>query len=365
MKNLSVLIKPVSSACNMRCKYCFYADVAAHREHASMGIMSDTTLDNLVRKAFASGADNITFAFQGGEPTLAGTEFFSKLISLQKKYNSRGAKVNNSIQTNGYNISDELLDLFARENFLVGISFDGTPEIHDLMRIDAAGGGTSSAVESTIKRMQERNIAFNILCVVNSNVARNSEKCFNYLKKYGYIQFIACIDGFDSPTAEYALNAEDYSSFLKKIFDLYYKEYKQGKYISIRNFDNYLGIIAGYQPENCAMCGRCALYYVIEADGSVYPCDFYVLDEWKMGNINDASFLKLSKSTVAAQFAAASLNISHECRDCKWYGLCRGGCRRDREPVTNCIPSLNKWCKCYKELFEYAYPRMMEMVKQK
>ena len=364
MHSITAMIKPVSSACNMRCRYCFYADVASRREHASMGKMSDETLENLVRKALRYADTSATFAFQGGEPTLAGVDFFRKLIEYQKQYNSHGVMIQNAIQTNACSLDNELLDFLAQEHFLVGVSFDGTPEIHDKMRLGASGEPTSAAVENTIKKLQERKIDFNILCVVNKYVAQHPVECFHYLKRYRFIQYIACLDNFDSSPSEHSLTVEDYTAFLKKTFNLYYEEYKKGKFVSIRNFDNYLGILAGYEPENCAMCGRCAQYFLVEADGGVYPCDFYVLDRWYMGNINDSSFFKLRQSPVAAEFAKASLQTDPSCRDCKWYVLCRGGCRRDREPVVNNVPALNKWCSCYKELFDYAFPRMQEMAKK-
>lgn len=361
MPPLSLMIKPASSACNMACRYCFYADVANNRSQKSMGIMSYETLENTVRRAFAYADGSVSIAFQGGEPTLAGAAFFQKLVELEKKYNARGIRVMNSVQTNGYEISDELIALFARERFLVGVSYDGTAETHDRMRVDRAGQATSQRIEQTIRRLGEAGVAFNILCVVNEYVAAQAERVFRNLERYKFIQYIPCISPFDGSMPEFSLKAESYTEFLKKSFDLYYESFRKGSRVSIRNFDNYLSILLGMPPENCGMSGRCAQYYLIEADGGVYPCDFYVLDEWKMGNINDSAFFKLAKSPVAAKFREDSLHISQECRQCEWYGLCRGGCRRDREPFENGLPVLNKWCECYKALFAYAYPRMREM----
>ena len=364
MPPLTIMIKPVSSACNMRCQYCFYADVSHNREQASMGRMTDATLENLVRRAFRYADAQVTFAFQGGEPTLAGVAFYEKLIAYQKQYNIRGVAVQNSIQTNGYHLDDALLNLLAKEKFLVGVSFDGTPPLHDQLRIDAAGQGTSSAVEQTIRRLEAAGVDFNILCVVNRYVSQHPKEVFQYLQKYGYLQYIACLDPFDGSTFPHSLTVADYTTFLKESFDIYYQSFKKAKFVSIRNFDNYVGISMGRQPENCAMCGRCAQYYLVEADGSVYPCDFYVLDQWRMGNINEDSFFKLEKSPVAAGFRRASLHMSEPCKTCQWYSLCRGGCRRDREPFMDGKPGLNKWCSCYQELFAYSYPRMVEMAKQ-
>lgn len=120
----------------------------------------------------------------------------------------------------------------------------------------------------------------------------------------------------------------------------------------------------GAQPENCAMCGQCACYYLIEADGNVYPCDFYALDAYNMGNIRHDSFFKLEKSPVGEAFRETSRHVSKECQRCPWYALCRGGCRRDREPLTNGRPQLNRWCPSYRHLFEQCFPQMQIMARK-
>lgn len=363
MPPLSIMIKPVSSACNMRCRYCFYADVAHNRECADMGRMSDATLDNVVRRALAYAEGQATFSFQGGEPTLAGYEFFEKLVALERKYNTKGVHVHNAVQTNGYRIDDRLLDLFARERFLVGVSYDGTPRLHDKYRLDAAGKGTSAQVRNTVKNLKSRGIDFNILCVVNADVAAHWKECFEVLSRFEYIQYISCLDGLNGEKSTYSLTPELYTDFLKGSFDLYYRAFMAGKPVSIRNFDNYISILLGYPPENCGMCGRCGLYYLIEADGSVYPCDFYVLDEWRMGNINTQSFFQLAKTPVGARFISASLQVPAQCRMCQWYPLCRNGCRRERDAVDENGVALNKWCASYRAFFEYSADRMTKMAR--
>lgn len=364
MPGITMMIKPVSSACNMRCRYCFYTDVAQNRQYASMGTMTFETAENIVRRAFRYADGPVTFAFQGGEPTLAGVAFYEHFVSLEKQYNTRHLPVQNALQTNGYDIPDELIALFAREHFLVGVSLDGSAQIHDKLRIDASGNGTFQRVQDSVSRLQAAGVAFNILCVVNEYVANRPDETFSALRQYRYIQYISCLDPFDGTQAPHSLTVDSYTRFLKESFDLYYHAWKNNTPVSIRNFDNYLSILLGGQPENCGMCGRCAQYYLIEADGSVYPCDFYVLDQWKMGNINRDSFFRLEKSPVSARFRDDSLHRDPKCIKCKWYPLCRGGCRRDREPFENENPVLNRWCDSYTALFEYAYPRMCEMAQE-
>lgn len=348
----------------MRCKYCFYADIADNRAVRSYGIMSEQTLESLVRKAFDYASGSVTFAFQGGEPTLAGLDFYRKLIEFEKRYNINGIRIQNAIQTNGYIINEEWARFLAENGFLVGISLDGTREVHDSLRVDRDGKGTFSAAVRAIRLFEKHGVEFNILCVVNNFVARSPKKIYDALKKYAYLQFIPCLDSFDGDKRIFSLTEERYTAFLQTTFKEYYKDFCAGKPTSVRNFDNYIGILLGMPPENCAMAGICTCYTVVEGDGSVFPCDFYVLDAWRLGNINDSSFEELITSPVAGRFVDISTNRSEECSDCRWYPLCRGGCRREREPIVNGSPSLNRFCNCYKSFFEACYPAMEDMARR-
>jgi uncharacterized protein len=323
--------------------------------------MSEETLENLIKKAFDYASGSATFAFQGGEPTLAGLNFYRKLLEFQKKYNVKNIPVQNAIQTNGYTIDEDWARFLAENKFLVGLSLDGTRDIHDSLRVDAAGKGTFSRVEKTARLFQKHGVEFNILCVVNNFIARSPKKVYDSLKKYGFIQFIPCLDSFDGEKKVFSLTPERYTEFLKVTFNEYYKDFCAGKPTSVRNFDNYIGMLLGRPPENCAMAGVCTCYTVIEGDGSVFPCDFYVLDEWKLGNINESSFEELICGDMAKKFVGVSTYRNEECKECYWYPLCRGGCRREREPIIDGTPSLNRFCECYKKFFDTCYPKMEEI----
>lgn len=196
-----------------------------------------------------------------------------------------------------------------------------------------------------------------VLCVVNEYVARRPREVFQALAPCRNLQFIACLDDFDGEKTDYSLTEESYLRFLRTTFDLYYEAFCAGRPVSIRNFDNYLGILLGIPPESCAMNGQCGQYFLIEADGSVYPCDFYVLDVWRMGNIRDTSFSRLSRSPAAERFLAGSLPVPPQCKACEWYALCRNGCRRERDVQSG----TNRWCACYRAFFSYAVPRFEDM----
>ena len=357
MPPLTLLIKPVSGACNMRCRYCFYTDVMAHRETPVYARMSDELLETLVRRAMAYADGSVSFAFQGGEPTLAGLPFYEKLVKLQKAYNARGLQIHNALQTNGYDLTDDMIAFFAREGFLLGLSMDGDRETHDRMRPDAAGRPTFDRVAQTAERLQSAGVQFNILCVVNEHVARRPREVFEALAPYRYLQFIACLDDFDGSRQNYSLTEESYLAFLKTTFDLYDRAFWAGRPVSVRNFDNYVAMLMGAPPENCAMRGQCGPYFVVESDGGVYPCDFYVLDEWRLGSVCDANFRRLAASPPQTRFRQESLPLPEPCRGCRWYPLCRNGCKRERDPLTG----LNRWCHCFRAFFEYACVRMERM----
>lgn len=358
MQNLTFLIKPASSLCNMRCSYCFYSDVSDRRKIKSHGIMKDEVLDILIKRAFDLGEVSVSFVFQGGEPTLAGLGFFERVVELEKKYNTKRITVYNSIQTNGILIDDEWADFFRRNSFLVGISLDGTKEIHDKYRRLKGGEGSFDRVSEAISTLCRHGVDFNILCVVNKDVARCADKIYTELKKYKYLQFIPMIDDFVNEAADGSLTDEDYGIFLVRLFDNYAKDIKRGEYVSIRDFDSYLAMLCGMPPSSCAMSGKCGGYFTVEADGSVYPCDFYVTDEYKMGNITDSSLIELMRTDTALGFIKSSLTVSPECRECRWAALCRGGCRRHREP----FPSLSKYCASYKKFFDECYEKMCEIL---
>ena len=364
MPALTVMMKPASGACNLRCGYCFYADVAAHRRVASYGLMSKGTLDKIVRRAFAYAEGQISFIFQGGEPLLAGKDFFRHFISEVRSYARRPVHVSCAVQTNGTLIDDEWCDIFREGSFLVGVSLDGDALTHDLYRRDAAGAGTCALVRRNLQRLRTMGVECNVLCVVTKHLCERAEAAFSALREYSYIQFIPCLDPFEGGEKAYSLDAPGYGDFLIKTWDLYEEALFTAHPVSVRTFDNWLGMLLGRPPESCAMSGRCGQYFLIEADGSVYPCDFYVLDRWKLGNINDSGFAALAASDTGGEFRRQSLSLPQNCAECRWLGICRSGCKRDREPIVEGAASLNRLCEGHKRFFEARYERMRRAAKK-
>ena len=364
MPAASILIKPASANCNIDCKYCFYKCLSSHREEYSKGFMSYETLDTLVREAIAYADGSLTFAFQGGEPTLAGIEFFKKAIELQEKYNEKNLHIENTIQTNGLLINDEWAEFLAENNFLVGLSLDGPRKMHDRYRKDAKGNDTFERIMQSVKLLEKYQVDYNIVTVVTNETAKQAAFLYKFWKRnnYPFVQFIPCMDEVKRQNdtdkcSPYTVEPKQYGKFLCEIFDLWYADFTAGEAMDIRMFSNLAQMAAGFQAEECGMNGCCNCYFVVEGDGSVYPCDFYCMDEWKLGNVNDG-FAQMKASKKAEAFVDASKPVCGKCKACLYFSLCRGGCRRWREPFVDGKPGLNKLCVAYQMFFEHAAERI-------
>jgi uncharacterized protein len=322
--------------------------------------MSEAVSGELIKKAFDTGAAQISFAFQGGEPTLAGLDYFKRFADLAERRNARGAEVAFSLQTNGVLIDGDWARFFRERNFLIGLSMDGDKDIHNYFRPDAKGAGSYNAAVRAAEILNRGKVDFNILSVVTDTAARHIARTYGHFKKLGfrYLQFIPCVEGFGGNAAGAPkLTSERYGEFLKTLFDLWLRDYKSGNYISIRHIDNYVRMLRGEPPETCSMGGACGIYFVVEGDGSLYPCDFYCLDEYRLKSVFDADPFELTLKH--RRFLADSQKLDSECRECKYHFICRGGCKRDREPDF----THNKHCAAYKQFFSHALNGLTEVGK--
>ena len=362
MPPVNLLIKPASGLCNMKCDYCFYCDETEKREQASYGLMDQKTLKNVIRKAVLYAEGTCTIAFQGGEPTLCGLDYFQKTIEYVNQYNKHGIHIHYALQTNGFAITEEWCEFFVRHHFLIGLSVDGLKDIHDKYRHSPEGGGTYDRVMKTMAMFDKYHVEYNILTVVHQQVAMNIKEIYEAYKKQGmgYLQFITCLDPLGEPRGqkEYSLLPEEYGNFLIQLFELWYEDLKKGQQPYIRQFENYISILCGYMPESCEQRGVCGIQHVVEADGSVYPCDFYALDAFCLGNLNQDSMDKIQNERIKSGFIERSRNHSNQCLGCKWHKICRGGCYRSREGETD-----NYFCKGYFMFFEACHEHLAEIAK--
>ncbi len=360
MKRISFLVKPASSLCNMRCRYCFYADVAEHRAQKSHGVMNDEVMSALVDRALALGDDaEITFAFQGGEPTCAGLDFFGRFCERVDARRTNQT-VHYALQTNGY-VIDEAWAAFLKEHgFLVGVSLDGYRDLHDWLRPDAAGAGTFDRVMGAVETLRAAGVDFNILTVLTAQLARHPQKLYRFYQRNGldYIQLIPCLPGLEEDEGSaFSLTPELFASFYRVFFRLWLEEFRRGTYRSVTLFDNVIPLFAGRPPQQCGMLGSCAPQFVVESSGEVYPCDFYVLDRYRMGSIVDDSLEELARSEPLRAFLAEPRRPCSQCADCPFEGICHRNCKR-----LNVAYYTEDYCG-YRAFLEEAAPAMAQIAR--
>ena len=275
----------------------------------------------------------------------------------------RGLAVQYAIQTNGMLLNRDWCRFFQENRFLVGLSLDGTRECHDRFRRDGAGKGTYDRVVRAARQLEEYAVEYNVLTVVTGYLARHVQSVFRTLCKEGFRfqQYIPCLDPLEGDRGgqNFSLTPKQYEEFLKTLFDLWYRELEQGRYWSVRYFDNLVWMLGGHAPEQCSMRGCCGLQYLVEADGSVYPCDFYGLDQYRLGNILQNSWEELDRVREETKFVEESRRVPEECGGCQWYPLCRNGCRRDRTVEEDGL-GRNYYCRAYAGFFTYALPRLRQ-----
>ena len=351
----SLLIKPASAVCNLDCAYCFYLDRNADPYSALPARrMTDETLERLVETYLFYSYPQSTFAFQGGEPTLAGPAFFEKLIRLQQEHGRPGQSVANAMQTNGILLDDRWCELFKQYKWLVGISIDGPEPVHDLYRFNKQGAGTWRKVMHGIEVMKKHGVEFNALCVLSqANVGKAAElyKFFRSLH-IDYIQYIPLseVDGLGQPMP-FTITPQQYGRFLCETFDLWWPDRRK---VRIRYFDNIAEALAGQKPGACTLHTTCDSYVVVEFNGDVYPCDFFVEKDWKLGNIEVDSWSEIARRQRRYQFAAKKTIAHPECQVCEYNAICHGGCPKHRHDARGSFDDLDYFCNAYKMIFGKA-----------
>ena len=359
----TLLIKPAGPDCNIACQYCFYAckeeffGGGAHR-------MSDEVLNCLVRSYMGCGFEQNSFAWQGGEPTLMGLDFYKKVVDLQIKYGRSGQAVTNALQTNGILLDADWCQFLTEYEFLCGISMDGPKEFHDHYRKDRSGEGTFDRVMAGIDNCRKYNTEFNILVLLNNLNVQHPDKLFDFFTGMGinFLQFVPCVEqSADDPhtAAPYSITPEQYGKFLCRIFDRW-MDYGVQK-LSVRIFDSMLSFMLGRPHTECTFARRCNDYIVIEHNGDAFCCDFYVTGDTKLGNITETPIEELANNEVKREFSRRKTQIDNKCLVCRYLDICRGGCPKNREMLTGTHKVPSYFCEGYKMFFAYALPRL-EMI---
>ena len=357
MKPFSLLIKPASADCNLRCEYCFYID---HLENGKKNPrMTVDTLEIMI-KSYMSTDQNKQYAFgwQGGEPTLMGLDFFKKVVEFQLKYASPGSSISNGIQTNATIITEELAKFFGEYKFLLGVSLDGPEYLHDFYRKTIGQKPSHALVMRGIERLKQNSVEFNILTLINNQTVKKAKEIYLYLCEMGFYfhQYIPCVE-FDENGSlrSFSITGEEWGKFLSELFD----EWIKGDInkVSIRLFDSIMEYLIYGRYNVCYMQDNCVQYFVVEYDGGVYPCDFFVKDNLKLGNINNNSWEELYNSQTYHNFGNQKSNWNDECNLCPYLNLCHGDCQKFRYGATKHSKQLSNLCRGWKIFYTRKLPR--------
>lgn len=336
MKDLTILIKPVSSLCNMRCRYCFYTDVSKSRDVASYGVMSQSTADRILSNIFGDmeRGDHLTLAFQGGEPTMAGLDFFRHFTEEADRRNS-GVRLSYAIQTNGLLLDEEWCAFLRERRFLVGLSIDGPAAFHNANRVDAGQKGTFQRVLRAKRRLDQTGTDYNVLMTLTASLARHPQQVWRFMEEEDlrFVQLTPCLGPLSQKDDSYRLTPERYAQFYIVLFDLWYQSYCRGVLRSVKLFDDLLTLLAFGRSGACGLLGQCQNQIVVEADGGVYPCDFYVLDEYRAGNLSTQTLHQIWEAETAGGFLSRPKEPLDLCVECPYRRICGGGCPRMRREV--------------------------------
>ena len=325
-----VMAKPAGSACNMRCAYCYYLH---NPESSASGVMSPDTLECFIRSYIAaSPGPVVSFVWHGGEPTLAGPDFYREAVRLQRRYLPEGWECWNNLQTNGLLLDDAWCDFLAEEDFDVGISLDGTQALHDFFRPDAGGQPTWTRITESIRRLQRHGIQPDLLCTVNARTAEQGAAVYRTLRDLGtgWMQFIPVVCRDESgETSPLSVTARAYGTFLTDVFAEWI--YHDLDKTEVQLFSETAVALSGGEASLCWLRETCGDVPVVEKDGSVYACDHFVRAGYRIGSLADSSLAALVNSEAQLRFGRQKKEgLTAFCRACPWLSLCHGGCPKDR-----------------------------------
>lgn len=357
----SILIKPTGPDCNLRCNYCFYRRNAGMFEGKTHR-MSDVVLETLIRDAMRAGIN--TFSWQGGEPTLMGLEFFQKVVQFEMKYGRPGTAVANALQTNGTLLDQNWAKFLSDYKFLIGLSIDGPSKFHDHYRKDDQGKPTHPRIMKSAQLLSEFGVEFNILALLNNLNVKQPDAVYDFMLKHGFhwLQFVPCIEqGQKGEPAPFCISPEDYGEFMVRIFDRWVEDFPK---VSIRDFDDLLMRALGKDQTTCTNSIECGSYFVVEHNGDVFACDFFVTSRWRLGNIMETPLWEIAASEKFAQFTRAKGEVGEVCRSCRFLDRCWGGCQKHRTVLGGEVSDPSYFCKAYKRLFAHVEPVMPELAER-
>lgn len=378
-EGLHVMAKPIGPICNLDCEYCYYL----HKEELYPGTkswrMAPETLREYIRQYIEvqpADAEEITFAWQGGEPTLLGLDFFRRIVSLQQEYAREGQRIANALQTNGVLLDEEWAAFFRENDFLIGLSIDGPAELHDRYRYDKKGAGTFGAVQRALQLLKKESVEFNALVVVNSHNGDHGKRVYSYIRDNGvkFLQFIPIVEQvgvgahaedatgtsggsghpWQSRVSSRSVGPEQFGQFLVDVFDEWVRRDVGRVFVQI--FDQALAAYLGMEPSLCVFRKQCGRALAIEHNGDLYSCDHFVEPDYKLGNILELPIVELANSERQREFGAAKEStLPRYCRECEVLFACNGECPKNRFIETPDGESgLNYLCAGYRRFFNHV-----------
>jgi uncharacterized protein len=359
-----IMLKPRGAICNLDCAYCYFLSKELLYP-GSRFRMANELLEEYTRQYIeAQRAPEVTFAWQGGEPTLMGLAFFELAVALQQKYRRPGMTIHNAIQTNGTTLDDDWCGFFRRHGFLVGLSLDGPRALHDVYRVDKGGKPTFDRVMAGLELLKRHRVEFNILTTVHAANAERPLEVYRFLRDEAgarFMQFIPIVErdndtGFQEGEAirPRSVTGRQYGAFLTAIFDEWVRRDVGQTFVQI--FDVALAAWYGQRPGLCIFEETCGLALAMEHNGDVYACDHYVEPSHRLGNMREVPLIELVASDKQRAFGEAKRDtLPRYCRECDVRFVCNGGCPKDRVLTTpDGEPGLHYLCEGYQAFFRHV-----------
>jgi uncharacterized protein len=363
------MAKPVGPRCNLECRYCYYVDKEPLSEQPRM---TGEVLEAYVRQYIeASAGPFVQFTWHGGEPALAGLDFYRRAVELQRRYLPEGWECWNNLQTNGTLLNDEWCEFLAEAGFDVGLSIDGAQGSHDAYRRDRNGGTYERAV-AAVRRLQAHGVQPDLLCTVTSATAAEPSAAYRALKSLGagWMQFIPVVrrdsNGVIGPES---VTAEGYGSFLCAVFDEWALHDQGGTEVQL--FAETARVWSGGAAGLCWMARVCGRVPIVEQDGSVYACDHFVSPDYRIGSIMESPLGELVDSPAQRRFGSLKNALPARCLACPWRGVCNGGCPKDRqasppgEGPEDGGPGINYLCAGLRRFFSYVEKPLKKIARQR
>lgn len=359
----TVVVKTTGSRCNLNCSYCFYLNKKL--QYDNQGVMSEETLRVFIQQIMQQSGNSFGIVWQGGEPTLAGAGFFIKAIEFMQQFgDGKNKLISNLLQTNGYSLSEDLIEVLSSYSFLVGLSLDGPEDIHDVYRKTASGKGSWQQIMNSWNKFQSKKIATNILCCVTSKSVNQADKLYNFFhdRQMDWQQFIPVFE-YDTSgkPAEFSVSPLDWGHFMCHIFDRWYDDFAgKGQAPSIRFIENAFHGFLGMSAPECTFMEECGNYLVLEHNGDIFSCDYLVSQNTLLGNIHQKRLIEMLNSSLQISFGMDKKNRHKDCESCQWLQYCYGGCPKYR----NTDDGKYIFCESWKMFLEHSETRFLDLAEK-